>query len=59
MGNPIQYHNTNNPSQIGGGVCHNSGGFVATTYHSEPPQVFHNGKTVVVCPPRGIAQRRV
>ena len=29
MGNPIQYHNTNNPSQMGGlpqqgGVCHNN-----------------------------------
>ena len=26
MGNPIQYRNTNNPSQIGG-VSHNKGGF--------------------------------
>ena len=25
MGNPIQYRNTNNPSQIGG-VSHNKGG---------------------------------
>ena len=26
MGNPIQYHNTDNPSQMGG-VSHNKGGF--------------------------------
>ena len=31
MGNPIQYRNTDNPSQIGG-VSHNKGGFVITTY---------------------------
>ena len=28
MGNPIQYCNTNNPSQIQGWVSHNKGGFV-------------------------------
>ena len=29
MGNPIQYHNTDNPSQIQGWVSHNKGeGFV-------------------------------
>ena len=31
MGNPIQYRNTNNPSQMG--VSHNKGGFVTTIYH--------------------------
>ena len=28
MGNPIQYRNTDNPSQIQGWVSHNKGGFV-------------------------------
>ena len=28
MGNPIQYRNTNNQSQIQGWVSHNKGGFV-------------------------------
>ena len=27
MGNPIQYRNTDNPSQIQGWVSHNKGGF--------------------------------
>ena len=30
MGNPIQYHNTDNPSQIEGWVSHNKGGFRKT-----------------------------
>ena len=53
MGNPIQYRNTDNPSQMGGGevcqnsevVCHNN-----LSLWTPPPQVFHNGKAVVVCP---------
>ena len=28
MENPIQYHNTDNPSQMGGGVSHNKGGLI-------------------------------
>ena len=35
MGNPIQYHNTDNPSEMGGlattrGVCHNNLSFSLT-----------------------------
>ena len=58
MGNLIQYHNTNNPSQMGG-ICHNSReGFVTTTYCCEnPPRVFHNGKAIVVHPPRAYQNR--
>ena len=51
MENPIQYLNTDNPSQMGGWVCQNSGGFVTTTYRCEKnPWGFHNGKAFVVCP---------
>ena len=37
MGNPIQYHNTDNPSKIGG-LATTVEGFVTTTYHCETPQ---------------------
>ena len=39
MGNPIQYRNTDNPSQIQGWVSHNKGGFHKTAF------------IVMVCPP--------
>ena len=32
MGNPIQYRNTNNPTQIQGWVSHNKGGFRKTAF---------------------------
>ena len=32
MGNPIQYRNTDNPSQIQGWVSHNKGGFRKTAF---------------------------
>ena len=32
MGNPIQYRNTDNPSQIQGWVSHNKGGFHKTAF---------------------------
>ena len=42
MENPIQYRNTNNPSQIQGWVSHNKGGFCKTAF------------IVMVHPPRGV-----
>ena len=67
MGNPIQYHNTDNPSQIifkCGGLPQQGGGVVTTTYHCDKnPVVFDNGKAIVVCPPppppRAVPQRGV
>ena len=55
MGNPIQYHNTDNPSQMGGGY-HNSweGLLQQSIVVKTPPGVFPNGKAIVVCPPWGI-----
>ena len=39
MGNPIQYRNTDNPSQIQGWVSHNKGGFHKMAF------------IIMVCPP--------
>ena len=41
MGNPIQYCNTDNPSQIQGWVSHNKGGFCKTAF-------------IVIVRPRGV-----
>ena len=52
MGNPIQYRNTDNPSQIGGlattrgGANHNA--FIIMI---SPPEVYHNDKCVMINPP--------
>ena len=49
----IQYHNTDNPSQI----IFKLGGFATRGCLSQqpiivkPPRVFDNGKAAVVCPP--------
>ena len=42
MGNPIQYHNTDNPSQIQGWVSHNKGGVhkTAFTVMVHPPGAY-------------------
>ena len=54
MGNPIQYCNTDNPSQIGG-VCPNSGGgFVTTTYCCEPPKGLSQLESHCGMPPWGM-----
>ena len=51
MGNPIQYHNTDNPSQMGEGLATTVGGFVTTTYHCEnPPGSFTTGKPLWYAP---------
>ena len=49
MGNPIQYCNTNNPSQIQGWVSHNKGGFHKTASVC-PGGANHNAFIVMVCP---------
>ena len=53
MENPIQYHNTNNPSQMVGrgvattrGGCHNN-----LSVRLAPPQAYHNNKCVMINPP--------
>ena len=50
MGNPIQYRNTDNPSQIQGWVSHNKGGFHKTTSVC-PGGANHNAFIVMVRPP--------
>ena len=52
MGNPIQYRNTNNPSQIQGWVSHNKGGFHKTA-SVRPRGVNHNAFIVVGGVPSG------
>ena len=45
MGNPIQYRNTDNPSQIQGWVSHNKGGFHKTAFivMVRPPGAYRGG----------------
>ena len=45
MGNPIQYRNTDNPSQIQGWVSHNKGGFRKTAFivMVRPPGIPRGG----------------
>ena len=52
MGNPIQYRNTDNPSQIGG-VSHNKGGANHNAFivMISPPGAYHNDKCVMINPP--------
>ena len=52
MGNPIQYHNTDNPSQIGG-VSHNKRGANHNAFilMISPPGAYHNDKCVMINPP--------
>ena len=49
MENPIQYCNTDNPSQIQGWVSHNKGGFHKTTSVC-PRGANHNAFIVMVHP---------
>ena len=49
MGNPIQYRNTDNPSQIEGWVSHNKGGFHKMA--SVRPGGTNNAFIVIVRPP--------
>ena len=51
MENPIQYRNTDNPSQMGElattrGINHNA--FIVMI---SPPRVYHNDKCVMINPP--------
>ena len=50
MGNPIQYHNTDNPSQIEGWVSHNKGGFHKTA-SVHPGGANHNTFIIMIYPP--------
>ena len=50
MGNPIQYRNTDNPSQIQGWVSHNKGGFHKTASVCRGG-ANHNAFIVMVRPP--------
>ena len=52
MENPIQYHNTDNPSQMGG-VSHNKGGVNHNAFFVmiSPPRAYHNDKCVMINPP--------
>ena len=50
MGNPIQYRNTDNPSQIHGWVSHNKGGFRKTASVC-PGGANHNSFIIVISPP--------
>ena len=56
MENPIQYRNTNNPSQMGGypqqgGVNHNA--FIIMI---SPPRAYHYNKCIMINPPWGVPQ---
>ena len=56
MGNPIQYRNTDNPSQIQGWVSHNKGGFIKQLQYT-PGGANHNAFIIMVHPrgvPRGV-----
>ena len=58
MENPIQYCNTDNQSQMGGGVSHNKGGIChnnLSLWLTLPPWANQNRKAIVVCP-QGIPQ---
>ena len=56
MGNPIQYHNTDNPSKMGG-VSHNCGGVCHNNLSlRNPPGSFTMGKPLWY-DPRGVPQR--
>ena len=59
MGNPIQYCNTDNLSQMGGGVATTSGGVVTTTYHCETPPGSFTMEKALLYTPLGILQRGV
>ena len=51
MGNPIQYRNTDNPSQIQGWVSHNKGGFIKRLQYALGGGANHNAFIVMVRSP--------
>ena len=51
MGNPIQYRNTYNPSQIQGWVSHNKGGFIKRLQYAPGGAKKHNSFIIVISPP--------
>ena len=61
MGNPIQYRNPNNPSQIQGWVSHNKGGFRKTAFivMVRPPGAYLGGVNENFSPADGFVNSTV